>query len=116
MSSHEKFNTQVNEETVIAESLYDNQGNINEDLLRQRFGLGIEEANQPVVFGSYQGTVGQMLDDARCPVGAMASQAYEKDGLQGLDAMFNNLAMVDKHFSVEITSATREREEQVKKK
>jgi hypothetical protein len=112
-----KENFPSSQEPEITEqgSLLNPDGSLNEDLLSQRYGLGIEEASQEVSFGSYRGTVAQMLSDERCPVGAMVSTAYQEKGLDGVVERFKSLAQMDPQFSIRITPTTRQRE-QVKKK
>ena len=89
-------------------------GSVNEGLLNNKYGLGIEEANQIVSFGNYTGTVAQMLNDEKCPVGGMVSNAYQEKGIEGVQEQFKNLGTMDKNFSVKVSEVTIQRE-QVKK-
>ena len=55
MSNHEVPQAQI----------FNSDGSLNEGVLKQQFGLGIEEARQKVRFGIYTGTVAEMLSDPR---------------------------------------------------
>lgn len=108
--------TAVQEQTVSAqEAIFHQDGTLNEAFLGDHFGIGVEEAAQQVTFGNYTGTVAQMLDDERCPVGGMVSAAYQEKGLEGVAEKFKMLGEMDPKFSVKITEETIQRE-QVKKK
>ena len=114
MSHHESFPTAAQEQAP-QEAIFHQDGSLNEAFLGERFGIGVDEAMQHVTFGSYTGTVAQMLGDERCPVGGMVSTAYEEEGLGGVAELFKTLGQMDPRFSVKITEATVKRE-QVKKK
>lgn len=114
MLPHEGF-SEVAQEQVAQEAIFRSDGSLDEEALSARFGIGIEEASQQVTFGSYTGTVAQMLDDERCPVGAMVGAAYEEEGVEGVIKKFKALHEMDSGFSVEIAETTEQRE-QVKKK
>jgi hypothetical protein len=114
MPKHEGFPTPAPEQTA-QEAIFHQDGSLNEALLSERFGLGAEEAMQQVAFGSYTGTVAQMLGDEKCPVGDMVSTAYQEKGIDGVAEKFKTLGEMDSRFSVKITESTVQRE-QVKKK
>jgi len=97
------------EQTV--EAIIQPDGSLNEALLSERWGLGIEEASQHVTFGAYTGTVAQMLSDERCPVGGMIEGAYREEGIKGVVAKLKTLGDLDPRFSVEVTDATLQRED-----
>jgi hypothetical protein len=114
--SHEGFSTVTQEQAAVAgEAVFHQDGSLNEAFLNDHFGIGVEEAAQQVSFGSYTGTVAQMLGDERCPVGGMVSTAYQEKGIAGVAEKLKALAEMDPNFSVEITEATMERQ-RVKKK
>ncbi len=102
-------------EALPKEAIFFDDGSLNEAVLQQRFGLGVEEAMQQVSFGSYTGTVAQMLYDERCPVGGMVESVYQEHGLEGVEGMFKTLRQMDPKFEVKISPVTLDRE-QVKKK
>ena len=114
MPQHEGFPAAAQEQAT-QEAIFHHDGSLNEAFLSERFGIGAEEAMQQVTFGSYTGTVAQMLGDERCPVGEMVSTAYEEKGIEGVAEKFKTLGEMDPRFSVKITEATVQRE-QVKKK
>jgi hypothetical protein len=113
--SHEGFSPATQEQASPQEAIFHQDGSLNEAFLNDRFGIGVEEAAQQVSFGSYTGTVAQMLGDERCPVGGMVSTAYREKGIAGVAEKLKALGEMDPKFSVEITEATIERE-QLKKK
>ena len=94
--------------------IFNEDGSLNADTLNEQFGLGTEDAMQEVTFGSYTGTVAEMLADARCPVGGMINRAFTTSGIEGVTQQFSNLKMMDPNFEVTISEATIERH--VKKK
>lgn len=102
-------------EGVIPEAIFLDDGSLNEAVLRQRFGIGADEAAQEVTFSSYQGTVAQMLADEKCPVGGMVESAYREHGIAGVEEKFKQLGQMDPRFEIKISPATLARE-QVKKK
>lgn len=93
-----------------AEAIIRPDGSLNEAALNERYGLGIEEASQPVTFGAYTGTVAQMLSDDRCPVGGMVQEAYQERGIEGVAEKLRTLGALDSRFSVSISEATFQRE------
>jgi hypothetical protein len=107
--SHEGFPTSQPSEVIIQPD-----GSLNEALLGERYGIGVEEAGQEVTFGSYTGTVAQMLSDERCPVGGMVQSAYQEKGIDGVAEKLKTLSQLDPRFSVKIAPETLQRE-QVKK-
>lgn len=113
--SHEGLPTVTQEQAPPQEAVFHQDGSLNEAFLNDHFGIGAEEAEQQVSFGSYRGTVAQMLGDEKCPVGEMVSTAYQEKGVAGVAEKFKALGEMDPNFSVQITKATMERE-QVKKK
>jgi hypothetical protein len=113
--SHEGFSAATQEQAPAPEAIFHQDGSLNEAFLNEHFGIGVEEAAQQVSFGSYKGTVAQMLGDERCPVGGMVSTAYQEKGITGVAEKLKALGEMDPKFSVQITEATIERE-QVKKK
>jgi hypothetical protein len=88
-----------------------NDGSINEAALAKQYGLGVTEAKQKVTFGNYTGTVAQMLDDGRCPVGGMVRNAYQEHGIDGVVKQFSLLKMMDPKFEVTVTEETIERDQ-----
>lgn len=90
-------------------SIFNPDGSINEGILNQQYGLGIEEAMQEVKFDEYTGTVAEMLADGRCPVGGRMRTAYETTGIDGVLEQFQALSVMDPNFKVEITEETIER-------
>lgn len=92
-------------------SLFNQDGSINESILAKRFGLGVEEAQQEVSFGGRNGTVAEMLNDAKCPVGGIIEGAYEEGGIDGVVKQFGLLKMMDPKFEVKVTEQTIEREQ-----
>jgi hypothetical protein len=113
MSQQEGFPEAAQEQA--APEIFYEDGTLNEESLSDRFGIGAEEALQQVSFGTYTGTVAQMLDDERCPVGSMVGTAYEEEGIEGVAKKFKALGEMDPNFTVTITPTTMQRE-QVKKK
>lgn len=55
MPQHEGFPT-VAPEQAAQEAIFHQDGSLNEAFLSEHFGIGAEEAMQPVAFGSYTGT------------------------------------------------------------
>jgi len=70
-------------------------------------GLGPETLDAEVSFGNWTGTVGAMLADERCPVGAMVKQAYEERGITGVEQTLTGFRMADSRFDVTIDETTR---------
>ncbi len=114
MPQPEGFPTAAQEQAT-QEAEFHKDGSVNEAFLSERFGIGAEAAMQRVTFGSYTGTVAQMLGDEKCPGGGMVSTAYQEKGIDGVAEKFKTLGEMDPRFSVKITEATVQRE-QVKKK
>jgi hypothetical protein len=73
----------------------------------ERFGLGPEEANSVVSYGNYTGTLAAMLNDERCPVGNIVAEAYQQEGIVGVETKFAALSMMSNEFSVPISAKTR---------
>jgi len=73
----------------------------------ERFGLGPEEANTVVSYGNYTGTLATMLNDERCPVGNVIADAYQQEGIAGVETKFTALSMMSNEFSVPISAQTR---------
>ena len=107
MSLQEGFPSN-SQEPAVNESVFFPDGTVNEDFLKEQYGLGIEEANQIVSFGKYTGTMAQMLGDEKCPVGEMVSSAYKEKGLDGVEETFKNLRALDSNFNPVISEAARE--------
>jgi hypothetical protein len=97
------------------ESIFFEDGTLNEDVLGQQFGLGAAEAMQEVTFGSYTGTAAEMLADPKCPVGGMIKKAYAEEGIDGVERKFASLQDMDPEFKFTITPETLEREGSKKK-
>lgn len=93
--------------------IFTSDGAIDETALREQFGLGIQEATQEVAFGSYTGTVAEMLADRRCPVGGMVSKSFREAGIEGVISQFSTLSMMDSGFKVEISELTLESSKKV---
>ena len=91
-------------------AIFNPDGSINEGVLNDQYGLGIEEASQEVSFGTYAGTVAEMLDEERCPVGGMIRSAYHETGIEGVIEKFDILSKMDPNFKVEVTEPTIKRE------
>ena len=87
-------------------SLFNQDGQLDESMLAEQYGLGVAEASQRVKFGSYEGTVAEMLDDARCPVGGMMRNAYQEGGIDGVVQKFQGLSMLDSSFQVAVSQET----------
>jgi hypothetical protein len=115
MTRHEGFPTGQEAPLASYAAVFHEDGTLNEEFLSENFGLGAQEAMQPVAFGNYTGTVAQMLADEKCPVGAMVGQAYQEQGIAGVTEKFKTLGQMDSRFSVEITQATLAREDLKKK-
>ena len=96
------------QELAAAEAVINPDGTLNEDFLRNQYGLEAEDAMQTVSFGNYTGTVAQMLSDERCPVGDMVRNAYHEKGLAGVEETFQKFSMVDRAFEPKISETTRE--------
>jgi hypothetical protein len=73
----------------------------------ERFGLGPEEANTIVSYGNYTGTLAAMLNDERCPVGNVIADAYQTEGIAGVETKFAALSMMSSDFAVSIGDKTR---------
>lgn len=93
------------------DSIFQQDGSLNEQHLGEQYGIGILEAEQVVTFGTYTGSVAQMLADPRCPVGGMIRTAYNDGGLEGVAQKFGVLNQMDPKFKVEISEETIVREE-----
>ncbi len=113
MSQYEGF-PPASQESAIEETILLPDGTLNENFLREQYGLGAEEAMQTVNFGSYSGTVAQMLGDERCPVGGMVKAAYREKGLEGVEGTFKSLGALDPNFKPIISESTIQRERQKK--
>ena len=113
ISSENPSNFEV--QNIKQESVFHENGSLNEELLHNKFGIGIEEAVQLVSFGNHNGTVAQMLDDEKCPVGNMLAESYQEKGLEGVIEKFKFLEAMDKNFRVEVTKTSLRREESKKK-
>lgn len=98
----------------ISSSVCNQDGSLNEANLTRMYGLGIKEAMQEVRFGNYTGTVAQMLDDVRCPVGETMRAAYQQKGIDGVIGAFEGLRMMAPGFKVDITEETLQREREKK--
>ncbi|HSX23620.1 MAG TPA: hypothetical protein VLE74_00780 [Candidatus Saccharimonadales bacterium] len=115
----EGFTTPVTE-AILEENLtvFHTDGSLNTERLRELYGLGVEEAMQEVEWGSYKGTVAQMLDERPgvkpCPVGKVARDAYKENGIDGVAEQLDNLGKMDPKFSVKISETTMEREREKK--
>ncbi len=72
------------------------------------YGLGPDEVNAEAVFGNHRGTMGGMLSDERCPVGGMMAQAYQAEGLAGVEKQMGLLHAMSPDFTVAISEQTRE--------
>lgn len=105
----------MNNHEVPPVPIFNPDGSINEKVLKHEYGLEAEEASQEVVFGSYKGTVAEMLGDRRCPVGEMVRSAYKQTGLAGVVGQFEALSAMDPNFQVEIKQQITDMD-QVKKK
>lgn len=92
-----------------APPIFNQDGSINEGVLIDRYGLGMAEATQQVKFGDYTGTVAEMLNDARCPVGGKIRDAYKGTGIDGVIEQFEALNIMVRDFKIEITAPTIER-------
>ena len=114
MSQHESFSS-IESERAPKEAIFKQDGSLNEEFLSERYGLGAEEANQYVVFGSYNGTVAQMLNDEKCPVGGLVSYAYDEKGIKGVAEKLKTIGELDPRFSINISDATLYRESLKKK-
>jgi hypothetical protein len=115
MHQPEKFPTESEQATSMHEAVFLQDGSLNEALLVNRFGISSEEAMQEVTFGSYKGTVAQMLGDEKCPVGGMVSSAYAERGIEGVAEKFRTLSELDPKFAVTITETTLQRDRLKKK-
>jgi len=114
MTAHEGFPTVAQEQTT-QEAIFHQDGSLNEAFLNERYGIGTEEAMQQVFYGSFQGTVAQMLNNEKCPVGGILSTAYQEQGIEGVAEKLNAFSTIDPKFSVKITEATIQRENLKKK-
>jgi hypothetical protein len=72
----------------------------------ETYGLGPQDVNQQVEWGTYKGTVRSMLDDEKCPVGGMVAKAYEEDGIAGVQAKLTGLGELDPKFVPKISEDT----------
>ena len=88
---------------------------INYDAVRDQFGLGEKEANTRIRYGSYRGTVAEMLADDRCPEGGRLRGVYREKGLDGIRSEFSDYNKKDSGFKVEFTEETIARERDKKK-
>lgn len=90
-----------------------NEAAIDKTALSSLYGLQVEDAKQEVTFGSYKGSVADMLSD--CPhVGAPLRKAYEQNGIDGVIAGFAGLKMFSPDFNVQVSEETIELEQQKK--
>lgn len=64
---------------------------ISDEELLIRFGVSAEEAEQSIQFGSYSGTLGQMLADDRCPIGGQIEQEHQEHGIEGVREKISQL-------------------------
>lgn len=65
------------------------------------YGLQKGDLNKDIAYEGHKGTVGEMLDDRRCPVGKMAADRYKVEGIAGTDAVLQAAgSMVGKELRV----------------
>lgn len=97
------------------EDIFRPDGSLDEAFIEREFGLGVEEANQIVRYKNYEGTLAQVLNDKDCPVRAMLRDAYEQNGIDGVNAAFGaiNTLSLGK-TNLQVTETTRAREGQKK--
>jgi|GEM_PF-6051739 len=94
-----------------AETVFLDDGALNEAFIASNFGLGVEEAMQAVSYGKYTGTLAQMLADETCPVSGMLREAYAEKGIDGVVEQFQGLSMLSKASPLKVSEATLEREQ-----
>lgn len=80
---------------------------ISYDYFLDKYGLGPEEVNSPIQFGGYEGTVAEMLEDGRCPVGNALAEGYRSGGIEGVATKIAGLQMVFGEFTIPISDKTR---------
>jgi len=111
---HEGSSTHPVAESV-KEAIFFDDGTLNEAILMDRYGIGIEEAMQEVVFGNYRGSFAQALASEGCPLDTILSTAYAENGIEGVQDKVRGLSELDPRFQLEISPATTLKE-QLKKK
>ncbi len=77
------------------------------DYFLDTYGLGPEEIETTITFGTYTGTVAEMLVDERCPVGNIVADAYATEGIAGVEAKLTGMRMVYGDFKLDISETTR---------
>jgi hypothetical protein len=86
--------------------MYRDDGSLNETLLLKEYGLGAEEASRVVTFGTFQGTMEEVIANPNCPFGSMLKNAYQERGGAGVDEMLQP-------FGISRSEATREQAQQI---
>lgn len=76
------------------ELVFDENGSLPNEHMMTNYGMTSEEGQQYVEFGSWKGTVAQMLSDPRCPVGATVREAHATEGIEGVQKAFEGLKMM----------------------
>lgn len=71
---------------------------LNDEFFRSNYGISLEEASQPIEAGQYRGTMGQMLTDEKCPVGAMVSEAFQEGGREAAQQKIESFKPIFPNF------------------
>ncbi len=72
-------------------SLINPDGSIHAANLWSRFGLQERDVAKTIEYGGNKGTVAEMLNDQRCPVGGMLERTFTKKGITGVAEKFGDL-------------------------
>jgi len=72
-------------------SLVNSDGSVNVTNLWSRFGLREKDVSGAIEYNGNRGTVVEMLNDTRCPVGGMLERTFAKKGILGVAEKFEDL-------------------------
>jgi hypothetical protein len=81
---------------------------IDYDYFLDRYGLGPDEIGATAQYGSHEGTVAEMLESPRCPVGEALADAYAAKGIQGVETKIDALKTVFEGLTLHVGERTRE--------
>jgi hypothetical protein len=81
---------------------------INYEYFLDKYGLGPEEVGATAQYGSHEGTVAEMLESPRCPVGEALADAYAAKGIQGVETKIDALKTVFDGLTLHVGERTRE--------
>jgi hypothetical protein len=89
-----------------AELQFDDFGSLPDEHMMSLYGMSSEEGRQYIEFGTWKGTVAQMLADDRCPVGANVRTAHEERGIEGVQQTFEGLKMMGAKAEITVRPKT----------